>query len=206
MDPVVEIVEERRRAPEHLIAAELARIRADSRLDRKCMTQERLALRITVEGLPSPLSSDLHDTQYDSPLVATTLVADALMESFVIEGGIPLGGRVSAAGNKNGALPVLAATLLAAEPVLLSNVPRIRDVETMLALLADVGADVDWLGRNEVRVDSGNASKFELDPELCSRIRASFLMAGPLLARFGRASVPPPGGDVIGRRRLDPHI
>jgi UDP-N-acetylglucosamine 1-carboxyvinyltransferase len=76
----------------------------------------------------------------------------------------------------------------------------------VVALLADVGADVDWLGPNEVRVDSGNANKFELDPELCSRIRASFLLAGPLLARFGQASVPPPGGDVIGRRRLDPHV
>jgi UDP-N-acetylglucosamine 1-carboxyvinyltransferase len=128
------------------------------------------------------------------------------MESFVIEGRTPLSGRVSAAGNKNGALPILAATLIASEPVVLSNVPRIRDVETMLALLADVGADVDWLGPNEVRVDSGNANKFELDPELCSRIRASFLLAGPLLARFGQASVPPPGGDVIGRRRLDPHV
>jgi UDP-N-acetylglucosamine 1-carboxyvinyltransferase len=128
------------------------------------------------------------------------------METFVIEGRTPLSGRVSAAGNKNGALPILAATLIASEPVVLSNVPRIRDVETMLALLADVGADVDWLGPNEVRVDSGNANKFELDPELCSRIRASFLLAGPLLARFGRASVPPPGGDVIGRRRLDPHV
>jgi UDP-N-acetylglucosamine 1-carboxyvinyltransferase len=124
------------------------------------------------------------------------------MESFVIEGRTPLSGRVSAAGNKNGALPILAATLIASEPVVLSNVPRIRDVETMLAL----GADVDWLGPNEVRVDSGNANKFELDPELCSRIRASFLLAGPLLARFGQASVPPPGGDVIGRRRLDPHV
>jgi UDP-N-acetylglucosamine 1-carboxyvinyltransferase len=128
------------------------------------------------------------------------------MESFVIEGGTPLSGRVSAAGNKNGALPILAATVMASEPVVLSNVPRIRDVETMLALLADIGADVDWIGPNEVRVDSGNANKFELDPELCSRIRASFLLAGPLLARFGRASVPPPGGDVIGRRRLDPHV
>ncbi len=124
----------------------------------------------------------------------------------MIEGGIPLSGRVSAAGNKNGALPILAATVIASEPVVLSNVPRIRDVETMLALLADIGADVDWIGPNEVRVDSGNANKFELDPELCSRIRASFLLAGPLLARFGRASVPPPGGDVIGRRRLDPHV
>jgi UDP-N-acetylglucosamine 1-carboxyvinyltransferase len=138
--------------------------------------------------------------------VATTLVADALMESFVIQGGKPLGGRVSAAGNKNGALPILAATVLVAEPVTLSNVPRIRDVETMVALLADIGADVEWLGPNEIRVDAGNASKHELDAELCSRIRASFLLAGPLLARFGRASVPPPGGDVIGRRRLDPHI
>jgi UDP-N-acetylglucosamine 1-carboxyvinyltransferase len=128
------------------------------------------------------------------------------MESFVIQGGTPLGGRVSAAGNKNGALPILAATLLSTEPVTLSNVPRIRDVETMVALLADIGAEVEWLGPNEIRIDAGNASKHELDAELCSRIRASFLLAGPLLARFGRASVPPPGGDVIGRRRLDPHI
>jgi UDP-N-acetylglucosamine 1-carboxyvinyltransferase len=138
--------------------------------------------------------------------VASTLVADGLMESFVIEGGKPLGGRVSSAGNKNGALPILAATLLAAEPVTLSNVPRIRDVETMVALLADIGADAEWLAPNEIRIDAANASKHELDPELCSRIRASFLLAGPLLARFGRASVPPPGGDVIGRRRLDPHV
>jgi UDP-N-acetylglucosamine 1-carboxyvinyltransferase len=95
---------------------------------------------------------------------------------------------------------------MASEPVTLSNVPRIRDVETMVALLADVGADIEWLGPNEIRIDPGNATKHELDPELCSRIRASFLLAGPLLARLGRASVPPPGGDVIGRRRLDPHI
>jgi UDP-N-acetylglucosamine 1-carboxyvinyltransferase len=128
------------------------------------------------------------------------------MESFVIEGGTPLGGRVSAAGNKNGALPILAATLLASEPVTLRNVPRIRDVDTMVALLADVGADVEWMGPNEIRVDASNAHKADLDAELCSRIRASFLLAGPLLARFGRASVPPPGGDVIGRRRLDPHV
>jgi UDP-N-acetylglucosamine 1-carboxyvinyltransferase len=128
------------------------------------------------------------------------------MESFVIEGGTPLAGRVSAAGNKNGALPILAATLLASEPVTLRNVPRIRDVDTMVALLADVGADVEWIGPNEIRIDASSAQKTELDAELCSRIRASFLLAGPLLARFGRASVPPPGGDVIGRRRLDPHV
>jgi UDP-N-acetylglucosamine 1-carboxyvinyltransferase len=138
--------------------------------------------------------------------VASTLVADAVMESFVIEGGTPLGGRVSAAGNKNGALPILAATLLASEPVTLHNVPRIRDVDTMVALLADIGAEVEWIGPNDIRVDTANAHKTDLDAELCSRIRASFLLAGPLIARFGRASVPPPGGDVIGRRRLDPHI
>jgi UDP-N-acetylglucosamine 1-carboxyvinyltransferase len=128
------------------------------------------------------------------------------MESFVIEGGTPLAGRVSAAGNKNGALPILAATLLASEPITLRNVPRIRDVDTMVELLVDVGAEVEWIGPNEIRIDASNASKTDLDPELCSRIRASFLLAGPLLARFGRASVPPPGGDVIGRRRLDPHV
>ena len=138
--------------------------------------------------------------------MAQALVAESTMQSFVIEGGRPLSGHVRAAGNKNGALPILAATLLASEPVTLRNVPRIRDVETMCELLVDVGADVEWIGPNELVVDSSGAHKTELDPELCSRIRASFLLAGPLLGRFGRASVPPPGGDVIGRRRLDPHI
>ena len=136
----------------------------------------------------------------------STIVAESTVQSFVIEGGRPLNGHVRAAGNKNGALPILAATLLASEPVTLHNVPRIRDVETMCELLADVGAEVEWTGGNDLYVDSSGAHKTELDPELCSRIRASFLLAGPLLARFGRAAVPPPGGDVIGRRRLDPHI
>ena len=138
--------------------------------------------------------------------MAQTAVTDALAETFVIEGGRPLGGRVRAAGNKNGALPVLAACLLTTEPVVLSNVPRIRDVETMIALISALGADVEWIGQNEVRVHAADVSSYELDPELARRIRASFLLAGPLLARLGRASVPPPGGDVIGRRRLDPHI
>jgi UDP-N-acetylglucosamine 1-carboxyvinyltransferase len=128
------------------------------------------------------------------------------MEAFVIEGGERLSGMLKAAGNKNGALPILAATLLAGEPVTLSNVPRIRDVQTMLDLLDDVGAEVSWTGPNEVRVVATEASKYELHPALCGRMRASFLLAGPLLARFGRATVPLPGGDVIGRRRLDPHI
>jgi len=128
-----------------------------------------------------------------------------MAESFVIEGGKPLSGRLRASGNKNGALPILAACLLTEEPVTLSNVPRIRDVETMLGLLSKLGADVDWTGENEVRVHAQDVSH-EVDEELASSIRASFLLAGPLLARLGRASVPPPGGDVIGRRRLDPHI
>jgi UDP-N-acetylglucosamine 1-carboxyvinyltransferase len=126
-------------------------------------------------------------------------------ESFVIEGGRPLSGRLRASGNKNGALPILAACLLTEDPVQLTNMPRIRDVETMLDLLRSLGAEVEWTGENELRVHAqviGN----ELDERLASRIRASFLLAGPLLARNAQVSVPPPGGDVIGRRRLDPHI
>jgi UDP-N-acetylglucosamine 1-carboxyvinyltransferase len=138
--------------------------------------------------------------------MAQTMVTHALAESFVIEGGEPLNGRIRAAGNKNGALPILAACLLTDEPVVLHNVPRIRDVETMIALIADLGADVEWVGGNDVRINAAQRASHELDAALARRIRASFLLAGPLLAREGRASVPPPGGDVIGRRRLDPHI
>ncbi len=133
-------------------------------------------------------------------------VADALAQSFVIEGGQPLHGTVRAAGNKNAALPILAACLLTSEPVELSNVPRIRDVQTMIELIADLGVEIAWVGPNEVRVHAATVAKYELDEDLCSRIRASFLLSGPLLARVGRASVPPPGGDVIGRRQLDTHI
>jgi UDP-N-acetylglucosamine 1-carboxyvinyltransferase len=138
--------------------------------------------------------------------MAQTAVSEAVAESFVIDGGTPLSGRVTAAGNKNGALPILAACLLTSEPVVLHNVPRIRDVETMIALMAQLGADVEWTGNNELRVQASELASHELDTELASRIRASFLLAGPLLARGGHAVVPPPGGDVIGRRRLDPHI
>jgi UDP-N-acetylglucosamine 1-carboxyvinyltransferase len=133
-------------------------------------------------------------------------VTGRAMESFVIEGARPLNGRIEASGNKNGALPILAACLLTDEPVTLTNVPRIRDVETMVELIADLGADVEWTGMNEVQIHAVGLASHELDPELSSRIRASFLLAGPLLSRLQRASVPPPGGDVIGRRRLDPHI
>ena len=133
-------------------------------------------------------------------------VASPVADAFVIEGRGPLSGTIRAAGNKNGALPILAACLLTDEPVTLSNVPRIRDVNTMLDLLSDLGAEAQWIGANEVRVHTAAANKSEPDERLCRKIRASFLLAGPLLARFGRATMPPPGGDVIGRRRLDPHI
>src|SRR5256885_9664188 len=133
-------------------------------------------------------------------------IASALADALLIEGSRPLNGRIRAAGNKNGALPILAACLLTEEPVRLANVPRIRDVETMIELLTDLGAVVEWTGPNEVRVHAAEIEKTELDEELSRRIRASFLLAGPLLARCGRATVPPPGGDVIGRRRLDTHI
>jgi UDP-N-acetylglucosamine 1-carboxyvinyltransferase len=133
-------------------------------------------------------------------------VAPALADAFVIEGREPLSGTIRAAGNKNGALPILAACLLTQEPVTLTNVPRIRDVDTMLELLVNLGADASWTGPNDVHVHTAGATRFDPDLALCSKIRASFLLAGPLLARFGRATMPPPGGDVIGRRRLDPHI
>jgi UDP-N-acetylglucosamine 1-carboxyvinyltransferase len=137
--------------------------------------------------------------------MSETAVIGRAAEAFAIEGGRPLSGRIRAAGNKNGALPILAACLLTSEPVVLRNVPRILDVETMLELLSDVGADVSWIA-DEVHIHAAEITKRELDEELCSRMRASFLLTGPLLARLGSVSAPPPGGDVIGRRRLDPHI
>ena len=126
--------------------------------------------------------------------------------SFRVTGGRPLTGTIRPAGNKNAALPILAATLLADGPCRIDNVPRIRDVETMLALLQHVGATVQWQGANTVEIDTSRAEPRPLDPQLCKEIRASILLAGPMLARFGRVTLPPPGGDVIGRRRVDTHF
>jgi UDP-N-acetylglucosamine 1-carboxyvinyltransferase len=129
------------------------------------------------------------------------------MEKFVIEGGVPLSGTIVPAGNKNGALPIIAACLLTEDEVVLRNVPRIRDVEAMLMLLEGLGAQVEWRGPSEVSVDASLVSDgCSVDAGVAELIRASFLVAGPLLARFGRVCMPPPGGDVIGRRRLDPHL
>jgi UDP-N-acetylglucosamine 1-carboxyvinyltransferase len=128
------------------------------------------------------------------------------MESFVIKGGQPLSGTIRPAGNKNGALPIIAASLLADEPVLLRNVPHIRDVETMLQLVASTGAEVSEVAPNTVRIDPRNLHRTALDPVLCSQIRGSVLLAAPLLTRTGRCVLPAPGGDGIGRRRLDTHL
>ncbi|HEU4737358.1 MAG TPA: UDP-N-acetylglucosamine 1-carboxyvinyltransferase, partial [Solirubrobacterales bacterium] len=128
------------------------------------------------------------------------------MEKFVINGGVPLSGEVTVAGNKNAALPILAACLLTEEELLLHRVPRIRDTEAQLALLERLGVEVAWVADNSVRLCAAAVSEVTVDEELSNQIRASFLLAGPLLARFGEARMPPPGGDFIGRRRLDAHL
>jgi len=125
---------------------------------------------------------------------------------YLVRGGSTLRGTLRPAGNKNAALPAIAAAVMAEGPVELDNMPRIRDVETMLAILAERGAGVEWLELNRVRIDPRTIENKPLDPRLCARIRASILLAGPLLARFGRVTLPPPGGDVIGRRRVDTHF
>ena len=128
------------------------------------------------------------------------------MEKFIIQGGVPLSGEIVPAGNKNAALPILAACLLTEEELVVRNVPRIRDVQSMLGLLERLGVKVAWMGENELRLQADEISGTEVDEELADRIRASFLIAGPLLARFGEVRMPPPGGDTIGRRRLDAHL
>jgi len=128
------------------------------------------------------------------------------MEEFVIEGGIPLKGEVTPSGNKNAALPLLAACLLTEEPVILHNLPQIRDVLAMRKLIESLGAVVEEVDSNSWRITTKELTASHLDPDLCRRIRASILIAGPVLARTGGLRLPPPGGDVIGRRRLDTHI
>ena len=128
------------------------------------------------------------------------------MDKFIIEGGTPLNGEVVPAGNKNAALPLVAACLLTTEPVTLRNIPRIKDVEVMRHLIESLGAQVEDLDAASWRITARDLRPADLDPDLCRKIRASILVAGPLSARIGEFKLPPPGGDVIGRRRLDTHI
>jgi UDP-N-acetylglucosamine 1-carboxyvinyltransferase len=125
---------------------------------------------------------------------------------FVVDGGHRLHGTIRPSGNKNAALPIIAAALLTDQPVTLHNVPHIRDVEALLELVRSVGARAGWDGPNTLRIHAKEIRVTALDPLLCARIRASILLAGPLLARCGEVVLPPPGGDVIGRRRVDTHF
>lgn len=128
------------------------------------------------------------------------------MDKFIIEGGIPLQGEVEPSGNKNAALPILAACLLTDEKITLRNVPNIQDVQTMRRLLQSFGVMVNCLDEHTWEVQAANLCPADLDPDISSKIRASILLAGPMVARIGCLKLPPPGGDVIGRRRVDTHI
>jgi UDP-N-acetylglucosamine 1-carboxyvinyltransferase len=125
---------------------------------------------------------------------------------FIVEGGRRLSGAIRPSGNKNAALPIVCAALLSEHPVTLENVPRIRDIETLVELVRTLGPTVEWTARHTLSIHAKELRSAALDPVLCARIRASILLAGPLLARCGEVTLPPPGGDVIGRRRLDTHF
>lgn len=128
------------------------------------------------------------------------------MEKFIIQGGIPLSGEITPSGNKNAALPLLAATLLTDEPVVFRNVPNIRDVLDMRSLLESLGTRIELISPDTLEIQAAEVQPANLDPDNCRRIRASILLAGPMIARTGKLRLPPPGGDVIGRRRTDTHI
>ena len=122
------------------------------------------------------------------------------MTKFVIQGGVPLQGEVTTSGNKNAALPLLAACLLTDEPVVLHNVPEIQDVISMRDLISSLGVSIQNIGGHSWRVQASRVHPADLDPDICQRIRASILLAGPMVARTGELKLSPPGGDVIGRR------
>jgi UDP-N-acetylglucosamine 1-carboxyvinyltransferase len=127
------------------------------------------------------------------------------MARFIIKGGRPISGTFTPVGNKNAALPMLAACLLTEEPITLKNLPNIQDVRIMLELLADLGVDVSH-GKHSVTLCAKNIRSGKPDPGLCKRVRGSVLVIGPLLTRVTKVTLPPPGGDVIGQRRLDAHF
>src|SRR6266699_783621 len=132
--------------------------------------------------------------------------AAAAGDRFVIDGGHPVGGTVTPSGNKNEALPLLAAAVLSSGTVVIENIPKIRDVSTLIEILRGLGVQVDWSGEHAVAVDASRLRESCPDAALAAEIRASFLLAAPLLARTGLAVLPRPGGDKIGRRRLDTHL
>ena len=125
---------------------------------------------------------------------------------YIVEGGSTLAGSIVPSGNKNAALPIIAAALLTERKVTLENVPRIRDCETLVELIMSLGVSAEWTERNTLVIEAKVVQPSALDPVLCAKIRASILLAGPLLARCGGVTLPPPGGDVIGRRRVDTHF
>lgn len=128
------------------------------------------------------------------------------MSSYIVDGSFPIKGKILASGNKNSALPCIAATLLSDEPVVLKRIPDIEDVHVMFEILSHLGGEVERLGKNEYKVHVSDIKSHEIPGALAKNIRASILFAGPLLARTGKVELPPPGGDVIGRRRLDTHF
>lgn len=130
------------------------------------------------------------------------------LPQFIVDGGRPLAGTIRPTGNKNAALPILCAALLTDQPVTLHNVPRIRDIESLIQLIRQTGAEIEWSAAtgNTLRIHARTVRGDALDAEWCKRIRASILLAAPVLARAGAVTLAPPGGDVIGRRRLDTHF
>jgi UDP-N-acetylglucosamine 1-carboxyvinyltransferase len=128
------------------------------------------------------------------------------MDKFVVEGGFPLQGQVTPSGNKNAAIPLLTACLLTDEPVILHNMPLIGDVNTMRQIIESLGVEITRLEPHTWRIQAKEVRQAELDPDLCRKVRTSILLAGPMTARVGELHLPPPGGDVIGRRRVDTHI
>src|SRR5688572_817647 len=157
----------------------------------------RALTRLVTRGRCMPLDLPPRHSEPSPPMGAL---------QYSVEGGRKLSGTIRPSGNKNAALPIVAAALLTDHPVTLENVPRIRDVEVLVELVKSVGVSVEWAERNCLKIHAKTVRAAELDPELCRRIRASILLAAPLLARCGEVELPPPGGDVIGRRRLDTHF
>ena len=228
---VVEVVQQRHVAPRLLVLAALAGVGAHRRLDRERVPEQRLALRPLGQKRPGRVAI-VHQIGHGRahvpcgprragqagtclpptanrgyPQAMAVATRDSTVETFLIEGGVPLSGTVRPAGNKNAALPILAACLLTADPVTLDNVPRIRDVEAMIDLLVDIGVEVEWLGPNRRACVGRRRHARRASTPSCARASARrSCCAGPLLARFGAADVPPPGGDVIGRRRVDTHL